>query len=232
MFQIDEPLEYQGDEVDEAGPDVSDDVSPESDASAEPTALDGSAEDVEEEDGFGWYAVQTYSGYEKSVRKTLNYLREKRAIMIEGVKEIYLPTEIVRTRRKDGREMKRECPLFPGYVFIRMRPNPELVTQLTEAPKVIGFIRTGNELQRFTNEEMRAIEESKEERSRPGSSDMPYSIGSRVKIVEGLFAPFSGAVEDVSPEKKRLKVTVGIFGRPIPVELSFDQVELASDEDE
>jgi transcriptional antiterminator NusG len=92
-------------------------------------------------------------------------------------------------------------------------------------------VKSGDELQKFTEEEIEAIEKGKEERQQAGVREVPFSVGDRVKIVEGLFAPFSGAVEDVSADKKRLKVTVGIFGRPIPVELAFDQVELSDEEE-
>lgn len=185
----------------------------------------------EEGQRFGWFAVHTYSGYEKSVYKTLTYLRETQGLG-ERLKSVYVPTEQVKIRRADGKEMKRERPLYPGYVFLRMVPDPEVVKIISDAPKVIGFVRAGDDLQPFTDEEMAAIEEGREQRRRTGPSEVPFRVGDRVKIVDGLFAPFSGAVEDVTPEKKRLKVTVGIFGRPIPVELGFEQVELSDDEEE
>jgi len=187
---------------------------------------------AEEEDGrFCWYAVHTYSGYEKSVKKALTFLSETQRELEGKVARIYVPTEQVKFRRADGRETKRDRPLFPGYVFLQLELTPDVVRLCSDAPKVIGFVKSGNDLQSFTDEEIAAIEEGKEERRQAGVRDVPFSVGDRVRIVEGLFAPFSGAVEDVSADKKRLKVTVGIFGRPVPVELAFDQVELADEED-
>ncbi|MBN1594180.1 MAG: transcription termination/antitermination factor NusG [Candidatus Coatesbacteria bacterium] len=179
----------------------------------------------------GWYAVHTYSGFEKSVKKTLTFLSETQQELEGKIARIYVPTEQIRTRRADGRETKRERPLFPGYVFLLMELTPDVVRLCTEAPKVIGFVKSGDEPQRFTAEEIAAIERGKEERQQAGVREVPFNVGDRVKIVEGLFAPFTGAVEDVSADRKRLKVTVGIFGRPIPVELAFDQVELTDEEE-
>ena len=217
---------------------------PVEEAAAEGSAKDSEARegmqapsvlDEEFEEGFGWFAVHTYSGYEKSVEKAIEYLRETYNLQ-DKIKRVYLPTEQVKSRRSNGKEYKRERPLFPGYVFVKLRvedeePDAEVVKRVTGAPKVIGFVRAGQRPQSFTEEEMRAIEESKEQRRRAGATEVPFRPGDRVKIVEGLFAPFTGAVEDVFAEKRRLKVIVGIFGRPIPVELSFEQVELAEDED-
>jgi len=186
---------------------------------------------AEEDDRFRWYAVHTYSGYEKSVNKAIAFLSETHKDLAGKIARIYVPTEQVKTRRADGREMRRERALFPGYVFLWMELTPDVVKVCTDVPKVIGFVKSGDELQMFTNEEIAAIEEGKKQRQRAGAREVPFAVGDRVKIVEGLFAPFSGDVEDVSADKKRLKVTVGIFGRPIPVELSFDQVELADEED-
>jgi len=192
-----------------------------------------SESELEEEGGrFHWYAVHTYSGYEKSVSKAISFLSERHKELEGKINRIYVPTEQVKTRRSDGREMRRERALFPGYVFLRMELSPEVVKVCTSAPKVIGFVKSAeDELQMFTDEEITAIEEGKKQRQQAGAREVPFAVGDRVKIVEGLFAPFSGDVEDVSVDKKRLKVTVGIFGRPIPVELSFDQVELADEED-
>jgi len=186
----------------------------------------------EKENGrFRWYAVHTYSGFEKSVKKALTFLSETRKELEGKIARIYVPTEQVKTRRADGRESKRERPLFPGYVFLLVELTPDVVRLCTEAPKVIGFVKSGDDLQTFTEGEIAAIEAGKEERQQAGVREFPFNVGDRVRIVEGLFAPFSGAVEDVSMDKKRLKVTVGIFGRPIPVELAFDQVELTDEED-
>ncbi|HUT02868.1 MAG TPA: transcription termination/antitermination protein NusG [bacterium] len=199
-------------------------------AVGEATSDESGAE--EEDSRFHWYAVHTYSGYEKSVSKAISFLSETHKELKGKIARIYVPTEQVKTRRLDGREMRRERALFPGYVFLRMELTRDVVNVCTAAPKVIGFVKSGDdELQMFTDEEITAIEEGKKQRQRAGVREVPFAVGDRVKIVEGLFAPFSGDVEDVSGDKKRLKVTVGIFGRPIPVELSFDQVELAGEED-
>jgi len=219
-----EARDVQPDEVGPVEPVIADKLAASEDAPSDAKA--------EEEDGrFGWYAVHTYSGYEKSVKKALTFLSETQKELEGKIARIYVPTEQVKSRRTDGREMKRERPLFPGYVFLRLELTPDVVRLCTDAPKVIGFVKSGDDLQSFTDEEIAAIEEGKEERRQAGVRDVPFSVGDRVRIVEGLFAPFSGAVEDVSADKKRLKVTVGIFGRPIPVELGFDQVELADEED-
>jgi len=218
-----------------AGPDDSSDaVAKEPDAVAEGPDAAGEASDevTKADDGrFSWYAVHTYSGFEKSVMKALTFLSETQKELEDKIARIYVPTEQVKSRRADGREMKRERPLFPGYVFLQLELTPDVERLCSEAPKVIGFVKSGNDLQSFTDEEIAAIEAGKEERRQAGARDVPFSVGDRVRIVEGLFAPFSGAVEDVSADKKRLKVTVGIFGRPIPVELAFDQVELSDEED-
>ncbi len=171
-----------------------------------------------------WYILQAYSGYEGRVEKTIN---EK--LKIEGlehlVDEIFIPSEdIVRT--KDGQKRKINQKYFPGYVLVRMELTPKLWHLLMEINRVSGFIGgTQKNPLPLEDVELEKIRSQISEGSQQKATEEEFSIGEKVTITEGSFGNFSGTIDEINQERRKLKVLVSIFGRPTPVEVEFDKVK-------
>ena len=171
-----------------------------------------------------WYILQAYSGYESRVEQTIN---EK--LKIEGlehlVDEIFIPSEdIVKTR--DGQKRKINQKYFPGYVLVRMELTPELWHLLMEINRVSGFIGgTQKNPLPLEDVELEKIRSQISEGSQQKATEEEFSIGEKVTITEGSFGNFSGTIDEINQERRKLKVLVSIFGRPTPVEVEFDKVK-------
>ena len=171
-----------------------------------------------------WYILQAYSGYEGRVEQTIN---EK--LKIEGIEhlvdEIFIPSEdIVRT--KDGQKRKINQKYFPGYVLVRMELTPELWHLLMEINRVSGFIGgTQKNPLPLEDVELEKIRSQISEGSQQKATEEEFSIGEKVTITEGSFGNFSGTIDEINQERRKLKVLVSIFGRPTPVEVEFDKVK-------
>ena len=171
-----------------------------------------------------WYILQAYAGYEGRVEQTIN---EK--LKIEGlehlVDEIFIPSEdIVKT--KDGQKRKINQKYFPGYVLVRMELTPELWHLLMEINRVSGFIGgTQKNPLPLEDVELEKIRSQISEGSQQKATEEEFSIGEKVTITEGSFGNFSGTIDEINQERRKLKVLVSIFGRPTPVEVEFDKVK-------
>ena len=171
-----------------------------------------------------WYILQAYAGYEGRVEQTIN---EK--LKIEGlehlVDEIFIPSEdIVRT--KDGQKRKVNQKYFPGYVLVRMELTPELWHLLMEINRVSGFIGgTQKKPLPLDDTELEKIRSQISEGSQQKATEDEYLIGQKVTITEGSFGNFSGTIDEINQDRRKLKVLVSIFGRPTPVEVEFDKVK-------
>ena len=171
-----------------------------------------------------WYILQAYAGYEGRVEQTIN---EK--LKIEGlehlVDEIFIPSEdIVRT--KDGQKRKVNQKYFPGYVLVRMELTPELWHLLMEINRVSGFIGgTQKKPLPLDDIELEKIRSQISEGSQQKATEDEFLIGQKVTITEGSFGNFSGIIDEINQERRKLKVLVSIFGRPTPVEVEFDKVK-------
>ena len=171
-----------------------------------------------------WYILQAYAGYEGRVEQTIN---EK--LKIEGlehlVDEIFIPSEdIVRT--KDGQKRKVNQKYFPGYVLVRMELTPELWHLLMEINRVSGFIGgTQKKPLPLDDTELEKIRSQINEGSQQKATEDEFLIGQKVTITEGSFGNFSGTIDEINQDRRKLKVLVSIFGRPTPVEVEFDKVK-------
>ena len=171
-----------------------------------------------------WYILQAYAGYEGRVEQTIN---EK--LKIEGlehlVDEIFIPSEdIVRT--KDGQKRKVNQKYFPGYVLVRMELTPELWHLLMEINRVSGFIGGTQEKPLPLDDiELEKIRSQISEGSQQKATEDEFLIGQKVTITEGSFGNFSGTIDEINQDRRKLKVLVSIFGRPTPVEVEFDKVK-------
>lgn len=171
-----------------------------------------------------WYILQAYSGYELRVEKTI---REKLRIeqLEHLVDEIFIPAEDV-VKTKGGKKRKINQKYFPGYLLIRMELRPELWHLLMDTNRVSGFVGgTQKNPLPLDEKELNEIRNQISEGFQQSASVDEYHIGQKVMITEGPFNNFNGVIDEINPERKRLKVLVSIFGRPTPVEVEFDKVK-------
>ncbi|HIG77692.1 MAG: transcription termination/antitermination protein NusG [Candidatus Lambdaproteobacteria bacterium] len=171
-----------------------------------------------------WYILQAYSGYEGRVEQTI---REK--LRIKGIEhlvdEIFIPSEdIIRT--KEGKKRKVNQKYFPGYVLIHMELTPELWHLLMDVNRVSGFIGgTPQKPLPLDEKELEEIRSQVNEGFQQKATEDEFSVGQKVTIIEGSFGNFSGTIDEVNLERRKLKVLVSIFGRPTPVEVEFENVK-------
>lgn len=174
-----------------------------------------------------WYVLRAISGKEAKVKELLDGAI-KNTDLGNHVFQVLIPTEKVLTV-KNGKKVVKERNLYSGYVFVEAELIGEVVHELTNTTNVIDFLKgRGKDAKPEPlreSEVMRMlgtaddINESLEE----GTND--YMVGETVKVIAGAFAGFNGKISEVFPEKKKLKVTVKIFGRETPMELENSQVE-------
>ncbi len=169
-----------------------------------------------------WYGVHTYSSFENKVR--LNLLESiKNEKMENFFEEILIPCETV-VELKKGEKKTSSRKFFPGYILIKMELTDETWHLVKETAKVTGFVG-GNTPFPIADEEVNKITRRMEEGAEKPRPKVQFEVGETVRVIDGPFLNFSGVVEDVKPDKGKLRVTVTIFGRATPVELEFMQVE-------
>ena len=173
-----------------------------------------------------WFVIQAYSGFEKHVQESLReYIR--RAGMEDHFGDIEVPTEQV-VELRNGQIRTSERKFFPGYVLVNMIMSDEAWHLVKSVPKVSGFVGgSGSQPVPITDQEAQAILQQVQEGAEHPRPKYTFAPGEVVRVSDGPFKEFSGTVEDVNFEKSKLKVSVSIFGRSTPVELSFSQVEKA-----
>lgn len=172
-----------------------------------------------------WYVLKAISGKENKAKEYILNEVSKLGLQ-EYVSQVLVPTEKVYSIR-NGKKVIKERNYFPGYVMVEAALVGEIVHIIQNIPNVIDFIRErdGNPVpmrQDEVNRLLGNIDEMNE--IGEGMSD-PYIVGESVKVIDGPFNSFSGIVEEVNLEKKKMVVMVKIFGRKTPLELNFAQVE-------
>ena len=171
-----------------------------------------------------WYVVHAYSNFENKVKISL----EER-IKLHGLEDkfgdILVPTEEV-VEMRDGQKRASQRKFFPGYVLVEMDLDEETWHLVKEVPKVLGFIGGSSDRPApITEKEADAILNRVQDGVDKPRPKVMFEPGEIVRVTDGPFNDFSGAVESVNYEKSKLSVAVQILGRPTPVELGFDQVE-------
>ena len=169
-------------------------------------------------DNANWYVVHTYSGYENTVKATIEKYVENRG-MQSLIHEISIPLETV-TEITDNGPKEVERKVFPGYVLVKMVMNDETWHVVRNIRGVTGFLGEGNKAIPLTEDEVAALGVEKHE------IVVLYNVGDTVKISDGPLASFTGTVEEIDPEKNKVRVVVSMFGRETPIELELDQVEV------
>lgn len=171
-----------------------------------------------------WYVIRAVSGNEKKVKQ---YIESEinRLGLIDYVSQVLIPTEKVYQIRK-GKKISKERNYFPGYVLIEAILTGEIPHIIKNIPGVLGFLGSQGEPVPLRQAEVNRILGKVDELAEQGEEmTVPFMIGESVTVVDGPFNSFSGVIEEINEEKKKLKVMVKIFGRKTPVELSFMQVE-------
>lgn len=171
-----------------------------------------------------WYIVNAHSGFEKKVAEAITERATKKGLE-KSFEEIFIPTESY-IEVKKGKKVEAERRFFPGYVMVKMEMNDETWQIVKGTPRVAGFLGGGGSTpQPITKREAQNIFKQVEEGKAAPKSNVTYSIGDNVKIIEGPFESFVGVVDQVDEDHSKLKVAVSIFGRSTPVEIEFDKVE-------
>lgn len=181
----------------------------------------------------GWYILHVYSGHEGKVERAIRFMLEGGDLPSDIVLDVKVPVEDVVVTRKDGKRHTVPRKFLPGYIMIELNlPDigwKTVCTNIRRIQGVTGFVgASGNIKPRpISNDEAIALLQKSGEIKGDKSARMRqnFVIGEQVKITEGLFVSFSGAIEEINSEKSRLRVMVGIFGRATPVEVDFNQVE-------
>ncbi len=170
-----------------------------------------------------WYVVHTYSGFEQKVKKSLEE-KIKSLGKESSFGEILVPSETV-VEVKKGVKKESNRKFFPGYIFVQMDLTDETWHVVKDVPKVTGFVGSTTKPPAVPEEEVRRITKQIDEGSLKPKPKNIFEKGEAVRVADGPFATFVGTVEEVNPEKGKLKVLVSIFGRSTPIELDFIQVE-------
>lgn len=170
-----------------------------------------------------WYVLHTLSGHENKVR---NYIESQSPLsgLEEYIERVVVPTEDT-VEMKDGKKKTSKRKFLPSYVLIEMDLNKDTEFFVNNTPGVTSFVGAGRRPESLKQSEVDRILgqiDSGKSREVPAMKFVP---GDRVKVIDGPFTDFTGAVEEVNPLKSKVKVTVSIFGRPTPVELDVLQIE-------
>lgn len=168
-----------------------------------------------------WYVIHTYSGYENKVKANLER-RIASMNMQDKIFQVLVPTT-EEIEIKEGKRRIAKRRIYPGYVLVEMIMDDDSWYVVRNTPGVTGFVGAGARPVPLTEEEVRMIlQEAQEEAPR---LRIAYQRGDTVRITSGPFQEFTGVVEEILPEREKVRVRVSIFGRETPVELDFTQVE-------
>ena len=168
-----------------------------------------------------WYVVQVYSGYEQKVKLSLAE-RVKQAGLDADFGEILIPTETVQDPQRGKRVASKT--FYPGYIFVQMMLSDAAWHVVRDTSKVTGFVG-GRHPQPVPSPEIHSVVQQVEAGAAKPRPRVMFEQGDHVRVNDGAFANFTGTIEEVKPEKQKVRVLVSIFGRATPVELDFAQVE-------
>lgn len=181
-------------------------------------------------DGTGtkkWYVVRAISGQEKKVKQYIE-VEIARLKLQDYVSQVLIPTEKV-IQIRNGKKTTKERSFYPGYVLIEANLAGEVPHVIKNITGVIGFLgetKGGNPVPMRLSEVNRILGKVDELVESEGTVATHYTVGDSVKVINGPFNGFNGVIEEVMEDKRKIKVTVKIFGRKTPVELNFGEVEL------
>lgn len=191
-------------------------------AATEATAAE-TAPAAEANSDLKWYVVHTYSGYEQKARLALKE-RIRQHQMDKSFAEVLIPSEnVIELVRGEKKTTSRK--FFPGYMLVKMILNDATWHLVKSTPKITGFVGNALNPPAVPEEEVSRITNQMAEGTLKPRPKVQFEEGESVRVVDGPFVNFNGVVEEVKPDKGKLRVLVSIFGRSTPVELDFVQVE-------
>ena len=165
-----------------------------------------------------WYVVHTYSGYENAVAAAVMKAAENRK-MTDLIREVNIPMETV-TEYTDNGEKTVERKVFPGYVLVKMILTDDSWHLVRNVRGATGFVGSDGKAVPLTEQEIYDLGVERKE------IVVAYAVGDSVKVNDGPLSGFIGVVDELEPEKDRVRVVVSMFGRETPVDLELDQVEV------
>ncbi|MBX6332845.1 MAG: transcription termination/antitermination factor NusG [Gemmatimonadaceae bacterium] len=176
-------------------------------------------------DGHRWYAIQTTAGHENKVRSLIQRRIEQdpRPAEERPIRQALVPTQEV-VEIKNGKKVTVERKIYPGYVLVEMVMNQETLHTINSIQGVIKFVGHERFPQPLRPEEVNRLLGIAEEVEEEPKEEIPFMVGQAVEITEGPFSDFSGTVEEVYPDKGKVRVSVSLFGRPTSVELDYLQL--------
>jgi len=189
---------------------------------AESNQSNGSAE--RRNPAMKWYVVHTYSGYEQKAKAALEE-RIKSLHMEAKIGDVLVPVERVQELGKGGQRKISSRKFFPGYIFVQMVLDDESWHVIKETPKITGFVGHATMPPEVPESEVLEIRGQMEEGALRPKPKVLFEVGEAIKVIDGPFQDFNGTVEEVKPDKGKVRVLISIFGRATPVELDFVQVE-------
>jgi len=170
-----------------------------------------------------WYIIHTYSGFEQKVKTAIRERAKARGLE-HLVEEVLVPTETVEEMVKGERRLSSR-KFYPGYVMVRMEMTDESWHLVKDTPKVTGFIGSKDEPVAIPEEDAAKIIAQMQEGVLRPKPKIKFEQGDKVQVIDGPFANFTGVVDEVRPDRGRVRVMISVFGRPTPVELEFTQLE-------
>ena len=170
-----------------------------------------------------WYIIHTLSGSEKKVKQTILEQAERKG-MTALFEEILVPVVEVPEIKK-GKQVNTEKKFLPGYILIKMDLTDEAWHLVKSVPRVSGFLGSGAWPSPVNEREVKRIMDQIDSNPSLIASKKIFEVGETIKVIDGPFDSFSGVIEEVDVDKMRLRVSVSIFGRSTPIDLSFNQVE-------
>lgn len=170
-----------------------------------------------------WYIIHTLTGKEEKVKTHLQKTFRQEE-MEDFVEEIFIPKEKV-SEVKDGEKKISERRFFPGYVLVNLELNEKVWYLVKGIPGVTGFLGYGSGPVPLSEDKVKQIMDKTEEKAEKPTPKVEFEEGEGVRVKDGPFTNFSGTVDEVDPERGKLRVSVSIFGRSTPVELEYWQVE-------
>ena len=174
--------------------------------------------------GKNWYVLRAVSGNEAKVKEYIDAELKHNELLSKHVSQVIIPMEKHASLRNGKRVVKEKISL-PGYVFVEANLVGDVAHTLRFMPNVLGFLGGLDSPSPVPQADINRMLGNAEESELVDEVSIPYSVDETVKVTDGPFSGFSGVIEEVNSEKRKLKVMVKIFGRKTPLELGFMQVE-------
>jgi len=173
-----------------------------------------------------WYAVQTYSGHENKVQKLIQRRIDEESSDQEGreILQVLVPTQDV-VEIRNGKRVTVTRRLYPGYVLVQMVLNERTQHVINNIQGVIKFVGSGRAPQPLREDEINKILGVEVETEEEARDEIPFHVDQVVEVTKGPFTDFSGTVQEVYPDKGKVKVEVSLFGRPTSVELDYTDLK-------